>query len=311
MEMDDSGDVYWINLENPTPEEEHRIYDQFLPVHPLSKEDLRFPIRNPGMPPHLPKVEEFRDYLFVIVNPLNHEHRLDEIQKGMPPKQLSAVLTHHVLITQHYGPLPCVEGLHCYLERHEDMASRGPDYLFHLILDAMVDEYAPLLDQMEDALDTLEAHVLEKPEHSILEKLLGMKREVIVIRKTLILTREVLARLIRGEFKLVDAREVAYYRNVYDHLVRYTELIENAREMVADLMQLHLSSLSNRLNGVMKVLTMISTTILPMSLIAGVYGMNFKLMPELEEPWGYPFALGLMFLTGFSSFLYFRWKKWI
>lgn len=116
----------------------------------------------------------------------------------------------------------------------------------------------------------------------------------------------------RGEFELVEEREIAYYRNVFDHLVRYTELIEAAREMVSDLMQTHLSAASNRLNQIMKTLTMISTVVLPMSLIAGIYGMNFRQgMPELDWEYGYPFALGLMLLTGVAAFTLFRWRRWI
>jgi magnesium transporter len=121
----------------------------------------------------------------------------------------------------------------------------------------------------------------------------------------------VLARLSRGEFALIDERETVYYRNVYDHLVRFAELIESSREMVSDLMQTHLSAISNRLNEIMKVLTMISTVVLPMTLVAGVYGMNFKHMPEIESPYGYPAALGLMAMMGLGSFAFFRWKKWI
>ena len=132
------------------------------------------------------------------------------------------------------------------------------------------------------------------------------------MRKTLVYEREVLARLCRGEFDLIEAREMVYYRNVYDHLVRFTELIESSREMVSDLMQTHLAAASNKLNEIMKVLTMISTVVLPMTLIAGIYGMNFKKwFPELDWDYGYPFALGLMALTGIASFVFFRWKKWI
>ena len=141
--------------------------------------------------------------------------------------------------------------------------------------------------------------------------MLRLKRLVVRMRKTLILEREVLARLMRGEFELVEEREIVYYRNVYDHLVRYTELIESAREMISDLMQTHLAAASNRLNRVVKHFTMISTVILPMSLIAGIYGMNFKKMPELDWQWGYPMAIGLMVLTGLSSFALFRWRGWI
>ena len=125
----------------------------------------------------------------------------------------------------------------------------------------------------------------------LVTELVHLKRRVIALRKTLILMREVLARLIRGEFELVDDREIVYYRNVFDHLVRYTELIEGAREMVSDLMQTHLAAQSNKLNGIMKALAMVSTVILPMSLISGIYGMNFKNMPELEWHGGYYMAL--------------------
>jgi magnesium transporter len=147
----------------------------------------------------------------------------------------------------------------------------------------------------------------------LLARLLRIKRVVSGLRKTLILEREVLARLIRGEFDLVDEREVVYYRNVYDHLVRYTELIESAREMVSDLMETHLSAVSARLNQVMKVLTMISTIVLPMTLVAGIYGMNFEanVSPDFKSSWGFPFAIGMMLLLGLGSLLYFRWRKWL
>lgn len=131
------------------------------------------------------------------------------------------------------------------------------------------------------------------------------------MRKSLIYEREVLYRLTRGEFELIDDREMVYYRNVYDHLIRFNELIDGSREMVSDLMQTHLAAVSNRLNEVMKVLTMISTIVLPMTLVAGIYGMNFEKMPELKWEYGYYFALGLMLIVGVAAFLYFRWKKWI
>ena len=114
-----------------------------------------------------------------------------------------------------------------------------------------------------------------------------------------------------GLVDLVEDREIAYYRNVYDHLVRYTELIEAAREMVSDLGETHLAAVSNRLNEIMKVLAMISTIILPMTLISSIYGMNFKHMPELEWEYGYPMAMGLMLLTAIGAVFLFRWKKWL
>ena len=308
--------VLWIDLDNPTPEEESRILDTFLHVHPLTLEDITKPRRDPEEGPHLPKVEEFADYLFVIVNPLPNEMTSG---KPLPPgfrldkrsrPQLSAILTHRLLITHHYAPLPCIIEGQMHLERHVDNLRRGPDYLFHLILDGIVDDYAPVVEQVGEQLDLIESHMFHRPTPRLLERLLRIKRRVSYMRKTLILEREVLARLMRGEFALVEDREIVYYRNVYDHLVRYTELIESGREMVSDLMQSHLSVTSNRLNEVMKVLTMISVMGLLCSVIAGIYGMNFKHMPELEWPNGYYFALGLMGTAVSVSLTVFKWKKW-
>jgi magnesium transporter len=325
------GDVVWVDLTDPTPEEEKAVFERFLPVHVLTVQDITKPRRQPEEGAHFPKVEEFHDYLFVIVNPLPPglaeaarkrragekseagllQRRATQLVHRQRP-QLSAVLTRNVLVTHHYQPLGCVDVARAFIDRHGTSARRGPDYLFHLILDEVVDEYAPVVDRIAARLDGLETRLFKDPSPKVLSRILGLKRLVVGLRKTLILEREVLARLVRGEFELVDEREIAYYRNVFDHLVRYTELIEAAREMVSDLMQTHLSAASNRLNQIMKTLTMISTVVLPMSLIAGVYGMNFhKGMPELEWEYGYPFALGLMVLTGVAAFVLFRWRRWI
>lgn len=312
-----ADEVVWIDLENPTPEEEDQILRKFLPVHPLTLDDMTKPRRDPEHGAHHPKVEEFADYLFVVVNPLpaslngNGDESTEMHLHQLNHPQLSAVLTSNILVTHHYEPLNCITELRNYCQRHTERTSRGPDYLFHLILDSLVDEYTPVVEQIADSLDELETDLFTRPNPKLLARLLHLKRRVTFLRKTLILEREVLARLTRGEFHLVDQREIAYYRNVYDHLVRYTDLIEAAREMVSDLMQTHLSAVSTRLNEVMKVLTMISTIVLPMTLIAGVYGMNFEKLPETKWEYGYPFALGLMALTAIASLGYFRWKRWV
>ena len=323
------GEFVWVDMSAPTPEEEAAVLQKFLPVHALTLEDINRVRREPDQGAHFPKVEEFPDYLFVIVNPLPPALVALAAAKGKPaadgPKlpsaarllrrhrpQLSAVLTGNVLVTHATKPVACVASAETYLAKHGESARRGPDYVFHIVLDAMVDEYAPIVDWVAGRLDRLENRIFTHPTSQLIASILRLKRVVTGMRKTLIIEREVLSRLIRGEFSLVEEREMAYYRNVYDHLVRYTELIEAAREMVSDLGETHLAAVSNRLNQIMKVLTMMSTVILPMTLIAGVYGMNFHQgMPELDWEYGYPFALGLMVLTGVASFAFFRWKKWI
>lgn len=320
-------EVVWVHLTEPTPEEESAVFERFKKVHLLTREDITRMRREPESGAHFPKVEEFPDYLFVIVNPL--PPGLSELAAGRGKRpdgplpsasrmlrrnrpQLSAVITRNVLITHATAPLECVTATLKYLQRHEESAGRGPDYLFHIMLDAMVDEYAPVVEWVAGQLDRLEARIFTHPTRKLIARILRLKRVVTGMRKTLIIEREVLARLIRGEFRLVDEREVVYYRNVYDHLVRYTELIEAAREMVSDLGETHLAAVSNRINEVMKVLAMISTVILPMTLVSGIYGMNFHQgMPELDWEYGYPFALSLMAAVGVASFAFFRWRKWI
>ncbi len=302
----------WIDLVDPTDEEEAHVFRDFFPVHPLTLEDATRQKRLPHEGAHLPKVEEFPDYLFVITNPL-------PLPTGNPPRrlfdsrsrpQLSTVLTASILITHHVAKLDCIDGVWAFAGRHQNCLGRGPDYLFHLILDNMVDEYAPVVEGMADRLDRVESRLFRQPDAKLLTYLLRLKRRVSFLRKTLILEREVLFRLTRGEFALVEPREIAYYRNVSDHLVRYAELVEGAREMVSDLMQTHLAAASNRLSEVMKILTMFSAIILPMSLIAGIYGMNFEILPETKWSYGYPFALLLMLATGVIGMAYFRWKRW-
>lgn len=311
-----STDILWIDLENPTPDEEQLVLQKFLTVHQLTLEDITKLRREPDAGAHFPKVEEFEKYLFVVVNPLTRavvekvRADGDEVTaQEAPTTQLSAVLTRRVLITHHYQEVPAVTTLRGHLQRHEARAQRGPDYLFHIILDSMVDEYAPVLDHVTDALEEFEGVVIADPSPSRLAELLHTKRFIASLRKTMIYEREVLARLQRGEFELIDEVETAYYRNVYDHLIRFTELIENSREMVSDLMQTHLSAASNRLNEIVKVLTMISTIILPMTLIAGIFGMNFEPLPTKEG--GFWYSILMMLATGVVGFTFFKWRKWI
>jgi magnesium transporter len=320
--LQDDSCVVWIDLENPTPEEETLVLEEFFHVHALSFEDIQHVKNHPDRPPHFPKVEEFPDYLFVVVNPLSEKllnnmalvgKEADDVlfENGSPVTQLSAVLTKQLIITHHYEALRGVRELRGYLDKHRACAGRGPDFLFHLVLDEMVDEYAPVLDHFGDVLEDYELRMFRKPSQRMLTRMIRCKRAIIILRKTLIYEREVLARLSRGEFDMIDERESVYYRNVYDHLIRFTELIESSREMVSDLLQMHLAASSNRLNEVMKVLTMISTTVLPMTLIAGIYGMNFeRLVPDTKAEHGFEFSLALMLLAGLGSLLFFRWKKW-
>jgi magnesium transporter len=307
----------WIDLENPSPEEEADVFERLFPLHHLEIEDLRKPTRPEDGGIHLPKAEEWENHLFVIINPLHPDFQADglkdEVRAERPRAhaQLGAVLGPNALITHHAETLPCITRLRQRLTHEPGLCARGPDYLFHWMLDELVDEFSPAIDAILDQLEQLETEILHRPTHSHLQSLLKIKATVVMLRKTMILEREVLARLSRGEFELVSEQETIYYRNVYDHLVRYTELIEGAREMTADLLQTHLSAASNRLSEVMKTLTMISVVILPMTLVASIYGMNFEEMPGLKSPYGFAAAVSAMIFCGAIALVGFRWRRWL
>ena len=301
--------VVWVDAQDPTTEEHEFLFTRWLPVHPLSLEDITRPVRMPEQSPHLPKVEEFPEYLFVITNPVLS----GEVGKPGPLEaaQLSAVLTRTVLVTVHYGALPGIEEVLSQLHRHAELAQRGPDYLYHLVLDATVDAYVPLVETIENRLDDIEQTLFHSHACVVLDQLLAWKRTIVSLRKTVLHEREVLHRLIRGELVFIEQREVAFYRDVSDHLFRFAEMLETSREMVSDLLQNHLAHASHRLNEVMKVLTAVSTIIMPMTLISGIYGMNFQEMPELHWSIGYPMAILLMLVAGSVTYWFYRIRGWL
>jgi magnesium transporter len=317
----DPASILWIDLENPTPEEERLVFEKHFPVHPLTLEDMTLH-RHPDEAPHLPKVEQFRDYLLIIVNPL-HPTTYALVQQKRPLRpsapmvtQLSTVLTDTLLITHHIAELHSVRDTRDCVERGAIQVDRGPDYLFHIILDKVVDFYAPVVDCVEDHIDEIEVAVFHNPTPKLFHRILTFKQIVAGLRKSLMIEREVVVRLSRAEFSQIDEREGVYYRNVLDHLTRFIEMIELSREQVHDLMEMHLASQSNHMNQIMKVLTIISTVTLPMTLIAGIYGMNYTLAPtNADGTWwkdvgGFWFALGLMALAGGVPLAFFKWRKW-
>lgn len=201
--------VLWVDLENPTPTEEAWAFQQFFPIHPLSFEDITKPRRHPQEGAHLPKVEEFADYLLGIVNPLPQAMLTAKPPRPLRGKhrpQLSVILSWHVLITHHYEPMDSIASAWTYTQRHPDSGRRGPDYLFHLILDAMVDEYAPIVEKLGEHLDRIERSLFVHPTPRHLQRLMQFKRRVSFLRKTLLLEQEVIFRLQRGDFTLVDER---------------------------------------------------------------------------------------------------------
>ncbi len=304
--------VLWVDLENPMEAEEETVLVSMCDFHPLAIEDCQHGKQDDG---HLPKVEDFGEYLFVIFNPVAGIMPSDDGESmfhvEIQTSQLSAFLKERLLVTHHYKPLHAITHAAQLIVKNPLTLKRGPDFLFHIIIDDIVDNYTPILDRLDDAIDTVEDQVFKQPSQETMMHILQLKQNIMTIRRVAVYQREMLNRLSRGEFDLITANEVIYYRNVYDHLVRMTDLADSYRDMVSSLLDAYLSVTSNRLNQVMKVLTIISTIFLPMSVITGFFGMNFAYLPGAQWEYGVALTLLVMVMVAGGMLWMFRRNHWI
>jgi len=302
--------MLWVDLEDPHEAEEETVLVSLFDFHPLSIDDAQKGREEEG---HLPKVEEFNNYLFVIFNPVEgwSKSSLGEGRDAIKTSQLSAFLSKRALVTHHYAPLGSITYAMQLCAKNPQTLGRGPDYLFHIIIDEVVDQYTPILDALDDSVDAMEDEVFKKPAQRTMMSILQLKKNIMTIRRVAVYQREMLNRLSRGEFSLITHDEMIYYRNVYDHLVRMTDLADSYRDMVSGLLDAYLSVTSNNLNQVMKLLTIISTVFLPLSVITGFFGMNFKYLPGAEWEYGVLATILFMLAVGLGMLAAFRIKRWL
>lgn len=309
--------MVWVDLSAPTRDEEDAVLRRWFPVHELALEDMQHATEpDTERILHHPKIEDFGAYLFLILraaippketaqNVLSYLHMMGEAQ-------LNVLVGERILVTHHAGEVGSMERLRSICSRNPLAMQRGPDYVLHLLLDDIVDEYLPLVQLIDDKIEELEQKVFGKVSNdAVLIRILAVKRELQKVRRSLAYQREIVNRLSRGEFALVSTEESFYYRNVYDHLVRLTDQIDEGRDLAMNIMEAYFSVSSARLNQVMKVLTVFSTVFLPITFITSLYGMNFEFMPELHQTWGYPAVIGVIIVTTIAMILFFRRRGWL
>ncbi|MGE5315169.1 MAG: magnesium/cobalt transporter CorA [Acidobacteriota bacterium] len=302
--------VLWVDLDNPSEAEEETVLVSLFDFHPLAIEDCQRTRREESA--HLPKVEDFGEYLFVILNPIETrfgpDRRIEHAE--ITSVQLSAFITERVLVTHHYAPIDGVRFAAELCRKNAQTLSRGPDFLYHLIIDKIVDDYAPLLESLDEEIDAIELEVFSsQASQRTMSRILRIKQNIMVIRRIATYQREMLNRLSRGEFDLITQEEMIYYRNVYDHLVRMVDVADSYRDMSSGLLDAYLSVTSNNLNQIMKLLTIISTIFLPMNVIAGLFGMNFKIIPGVDLQYGFWWAVIGMIAVAVIMLWIFRRKK--
>ena len=296
----DSSDKLWVDIEDPSNDVLEPLLETRFGFHELAAEDSLSENT-------LPKYDAFPSYDFFIFRAVN----VDISHHSTQAYKLAAFLGAGFLFTVHREAQPGVTNVYGRLPGDKRLAANGPDFLLYSIVDQMVDAHFPLLEKIEECMDDLQESIFENasPEH--LDELLHLKRDINVLRRHSLPQRELLNQISRGDAQFVQKDHLIYFRDVYDHMFRISETIDIERDMMAGTMEAYLSVVANRTNEIMKVLTVFSAVMLPLTLIAGIYGMNFEYMPELHWLHGYPFALGLMAASTAVMLLWFRSRGWI
>jgi magnesium transporter len=305
--LSDTNYFLWVDLENPTPEESKYVLEDVFHFHPLSIEDCVMASPSPKVEEYTPKEEDkFAPYLFMVIHAVDYS-RKDGV---FATSELNFFLGRNFLVTYHDGPLRSVAMTEETALKANVHIARAPDRVAHTLLDSIVDNYKPALDELAMEIAELEQQALQEATKGILNKILGIKKEVLHLRQIIGPQREVLSRFARGEFKLIRAHMVPYYRDVYDALFQISELAQGYTDSLTGILQVYLNMSSNRTGEVVKLLTMITVITTPMMMVGTWYGMNFKTMPEIDWRYGYGAALTVTFLSTVATYFYFRRRKW-
>ncbi|HSR12788.1 MAG TPA: magnesium/cobalt transporter CorA [Thermodesulfobacteriota bacterium] len=292
--------VTWVNVDGVRDVDVLANLGRCFELHPLVQEDILNTDQRP-------KIEDYGEDLFVVLKCLTYNNH----SEGIEAEQISLLLRPPMLLSfqEKEGDsfTPIKEMLRQGKGRLRKM---GADYLCYMLLDVVVDRYFSVLESLGEKIESVEGRLLADPTPETLLEIQNLKRDMLFMRKWVWPLREVVNRMERGDFSAVQESTRLYLRDVYDHTVQVIETIEIFREMLSGMVDIYLSSVNNRLTGVMKVLTIIATIFMPLTFLAGLYGMNFKFMPELGWRWGYPAALGLMGCVAGVMLMVFKKKKW-
>ncbi len=293
------GHIAWIDVQGLGDEAVLRGLGEFFSLHPLVLEDV-------VNVPQRPKTEEYDGQKLIITRMV----RLGG-QAELDVEQVSIIFGANYVLTVQERPGDVLDPVRRRLRDGKGPMRRlGPDYLAYAILDAIVDAYYPVLEELGDYLEQLEDQVLTTPGAEVLQRLSRVKATLVTLRRSIWPQREVANALVRDPSPLITDTVRVYLRDVYDHCVQTAEVAESYRDLVSSLMSTYLSAVSNRTNDIMKVLTIMASIFIPLTFLAGIYGMNFEYMPELHVRWAYPSLLFLMFLTVSGMLVFFRRKGW-
>ncbi len=277
------GDSMWIDITSRNKTDVEPLLEEWFGFHELAAEDALSANT-------LPKYDSFKNYDFFVFRSVS----IDVSRHEMATWKLSCFLGSNFLITVHNETMAAIDTVWQRLPQDRRILKRGVDFALYSVLDLLVDAHFPLIEQIEERMDEIHELIFATPSQSLLDDLLDLKRDLNHLRRNSLPQRELLNQISRGDAKFIRQEHLIYFRDLYDHMFRIAESIDVERDLATSTMDAYLSVVANRTNEIMKVLTIFSSILLPVNLVAGIYGMNFEAMPELRWRFGYGWALGLM-----------------
>ncbi len=297
IEQDKS--LLWIDMCKPTDEESFVLTNDFQ-FHPLAIEDVI--AEKPRT-----KIDDYDRYLFLVFQAVDYIGR----EEGLKLSEIDLFLSENSLVTVHYDEHRIFDYLYTRAERDERLMRRGIDFLFHAVIDTIVDNYNSTLDILEYEIDQVEADVLGEPDQDTVKSIFTLRRDILELKRAVLPQKEVISQLSRQHYRLISDKAALYFSDIHDHLVRISDVADSHRETLNSSLEVYFSSVSTKTNEIIKVLTMFTVLFIPPTFLVGLWGMNFKFMPELDWKYGYLASLILMAAIVVGLIIFFRRKKWL
>jgi magnesium transporter len=304
--LQDPNSLLWVDFEGTPPEEDEPILREVFGFHPLAVDDAL-------QESHVPKIDDWNEYLYIVL----HAVAFDRANGGhVDTLELDVFLGRNYMVTHHDQSITAVERVWTSCHRDERMWKNGVDHILYRLTDEVVASYMPVVEDIDLAVDQAEDEVFGHPTPDVVETIFTLKRAVLHLRRIIGPQREVLNRLARDDYVVIDKRARVYFRDVYDHLVRLHDITESIRDLVSGTLDTYLSVINNRMNDIMKTLTVITTLFMPISFVTGFFGMNFfqpiaaTLIPWTDVP-TFALTLGLLFLVPAAMFWWIRRRGWL
>ncbi len=290
----------WVDLEEPTEAEWKEVLEAMFAFHPLAIEDCVAVSEQP-------KIDEYDKYLFLVLHAIDYSNR----EHAFQTRELNMFIGRNFLVTYHDKPLPSILSTIERIRRNAHVVARAPDRLSYTILDFMLDNYEPAIEELSADIAELERTILSAEREDILEDVLELKSEVRRLRQIITPQREVISRIARGDFKLIRPHLLPYFRDLLDRVKRISDLSDTYRESLTSVLQVNLNLQQMQINRVIKVLTVLATLSLPLVMVTSFYGMNFHHMPELAWEYGYLWVFGITAGCTGLIYLYLKRKHWL